>query len=165
MIKGKAITFGDDVDTDQIIGAQHLSRPTVADMAPFAFEHHTRFMAHFTSGDILVGGENFGCGSSREQAPAVLAARGVAAVIACSFARIFFRNAINQGLPVLVCPEAGTITDLDCLEVVDLRLYNLTTGIQLGLTPLPPFIQELVAAGGILAHLREKDLVACRLAP
>jgi 3-isopropylmalate/(R)-2-methylmalate dehydratase small subunit len=156
MIQGKAITFGNNIDTDQIIGAQHLTQPSIAHMAPYAFEHHDRFTAHFIRGDILVGGENFGCGSSREQAPAVLKERGVAAIVARSFARIFFRNAINLGLPVIICPGAGEIEDFARLEISGNQLRDTMTGWQYPIVPLPSFIQDLVAAGGIIAHLRHK---------
>ncbi len=157
MIQGKAITFGNNIDTDQIIGAHHLSLPSIAEMAPYAFEHHANFVTHFVSGDIIVGGDNFGCGSSREQAPAVLRKRGVAAVVARGFARIFFRNAVNLGLPVIVCPEAGEIEELAQLLIAGNRLRNRTTGREHGVTPLPSFIQDLIGDGGIIAHLRRKE--------
>ena len=156
MIQGKTVIFGDNIDTDQIIGAHHLTLPSVASMAPYAFEHHRQFTAHFTSGDILVAGNNFGCGSSREQAPAVLKDRGVAAIVAKSFARIFFRNAINLGLPVFVCQEADQIPDFANISISDDYLEELTTGRQYQIVPLPPFIQAIVADGGIIAHLRGK---------
>lgn len=156
MIKGKAIKFGDNIDTDQIIGAHRLTLPAIRDMAPFTFEHHAHFISHFTRGDILVGEENFGCGSSREQAPAVLKDRGVAAIIACSFARIFFRNAINLGLPLIIFAEAAEITELDELAIDHDHLRNLTTGKDSAIEPLPPFIQEILDSGGVLPSLRKK---------
>ena len=156
MIQGKTITFGDNIDTDQIIGAHHLALPTLTSMAPYAFEHHGQFTAHFTSGDILVTGNNFGCGSSREQAPAVLKDRGVAAIVAKSFARIFFRNAINLGLPVFVCKEADQVPDFANISISDHSLEDLMTGRQYQIVALPPFIQDIVAAGGIIAHLRRQ---------
>ena len=158
MIQGKAITFGNNIDTDQIIGAQHLILPSIAGMAPFAFEHHDNFTTRFTPGDILVAGENFGCGSSREQAPAVLKHRGVAAVVARSFARIFFRNAINLGLPLIVCAQAAEIGELAGITIDGDRLCDETTGRQYGIEPLPPFIAEIVASGGIVPFLRRKRL-------
>ena len=157
MIQGKAIVFGDNIDTDQIIGAHHLTLPTVASMAPYAFEHHRQFTAYFTSGDILVAGDNFGCGSSREQAPAVLKERGAAAIVAKSFARIFFRNAINLGLPVFVCLEAGQIPEFANLSISDHYLEDLVTGRQYQIAALPPFIQDIVSDGGIITHLRRKQ--------
>ena len=157
MIQGKAIKFGNNIDTDQIIGAHHLSLPTIQAMAQFTFEHHAHFIAHFTSGDILVGEENFGCGSSREQAPAVLKERGVAAIVACGFARIFFRNAINLGLRLIVCAEAAEIMELEMLELDNDRLRNLTTGRDYGIEPLPPFVREILDCGGIIPYLRGKN--------
>jgi 3-isopropylmalate/(R)-2-methylmalate dehydratase small subunit len=156
MITGKAIKFGDNIDTDQIIGAHHLTLPAIRDMAPFTFEHHAHFISHFTRGDILVGEENFGCGSSREQAPAVLKARGVAAIVARSFARIFFRNAINLGLRLIVCAEAAEIRELDELAIDHDHLRNLTTGKESAIEPLPPFIREILDGGGVLPYLRKK---------
>jgi 3-isopropylmalate/(R)-2-methylmalate dehydratase small subunit len=156
MIQGKAIVFGDNIDTDQIIGAHHLSLPSIADMAPFTFEHYSHFGTGFTHGDILVGGENFGCGSSREQAPAVLKERGVAAIVGKSFARIFFRNAINLGLPVIVCPLIQEIGNFTPLEIKDKSLRDLGTGREFLIEEYPPFIQSLVEDGGIIAHIRNK---------
>lgn len=156
MITGKAIVFGDNIDTDQIIGAHHLTLASVAEMAPFAFEHHPHFVSEFTPGDIIVGGENFGCGSSREQAVGVLRERGVGAVVAAGFARIFFRNAINLGLPVIICPQAATIRpeerlkiEGDCLRVVETARCYL-------IEPLPSFVRDIVAHGGIIAMLRDR---------
>ncbi len=155
MIRGKAIVFGHNIDTDQIIGAQHLTLPSISDMAHFTFEHHAEFTIYFVSGDILVGQDNFGCGSSREQAPAVLKERGVGAVVARSFARIFFRNAINLGLPVFLCPDAGEIKTHSQLEIAGDRVRDMTSGREYGIVPLPPFIQALVHDGGIIPHLRQ----------
>jgi len=162
MIQGKAIIFGNNIDTDQIIGAHHLTLPSIADMALFAFEHHENFTDHFTKGDIIVGGENFGCGSSREQAPAVLRERGVAAIVAKSFARIFFRNAINLGLPVIVCPEIDEIEDSARLEIWDNCIKDVTAKRQYSIVALPYFIHNLVAAGGIIDYLRKKEQNAGR---
>jgi 3-isopropylmalate dehydratase small subunit len=156
MIKGKAITYGKNIDTDQIIGARHLILPTIADMAPYAFEHYRNFTAHFRSGDILVAEENFGCGSSREQAPAVLKQRGVGAIVACSFARIFFRNAINLGLPLFVCAQAAEIGERAHLEIDGAWLRDVTAGRQYTIEPLPPFIVEIVESGGIIPYLQKK---------
>ncbi len=153
MIQGKAITFGNNIDTDQIIGAHHLTLASVAAMAPYTFENHRQFADHFTSGDIIVGGENFGCGSSREQAPAVLKERGVAAVVAKGFARIFFRNAINLGLPVVICQGADQITDFANLLISGNCVTDTTTKKRYPIEPLPPFIQDIVTDGGIIAHL------------
>ncbi len=156
MIQGKAIVFGDNIDTDQIIGAHHLTRPSIAAMAPCAFEHHAHFQRDFAAGDIIVAGRNFGCGSSREQAPAVLLEQGVAAVVAVSFARIFFRNAINLGLALIECPEAGEIRPLEQLGIDGDTIKSLATGRQYGIVPLPPFIQVFIDSGGVVAHLRDR---------
>lgn len=106
MIKGKVWKFGDNVDTDQIISSQYLLLPGVAEMKNYVFESvQTDFIKHFNSGDIIIAGYNFGCGSSREQAPLVLKEIGASLIIAKSFARIFFRNSVNIGLPIVVCNE------------------------------------------------------------
>ena len=157
MIRGKAIKFGNNIDTDQIIGAHHLSRPSIRDMAPFTFENTPRFVEHFKKGDIIVAEDNFGCGSSREQAPAVLKHRGVGAIVARSFARIFFRNAINLGIPLIECPEADKIDHLEMLEIDDDRIRCLKTGKGYDIIPLPLFIRSILADGGIIAHLQRKE--------
>lgn len=158
MITGKAIVFGNNIDTDQIIGAQYLALPTIALMAEHLFEHHARFAEHFHSGDIVVGGENFGCGSSREQAPAILLERGVGAIVAVSFARIFFRNALNIGLRLIESPAASEIIDGDRLAIDHDCLCNLTTGKKYPIAPLPPFLQTLVDNGGAIGQLRKSDM-------
>jgi 3-isopropylmalate/(R)-2-methylmalate dehydratase small subunit len=162
MIQGNAIKFGNNVDTDQIIGAHHLNLPTIRDMAPFTFENDPRFKADFKTGDIIVGGENFGCGSSREQAPAVLKERGVGAIVARSFARIFFRNAINLGIALVECPDAGKISHLERLEMDGDAIRCPDSGGKFHIEPLPPFIREILVDGGIIAHLRRKDRMAAR---
>ena len=156
MIQGKAIKFGKNIDTDQIIGAHHLSLPTIRDMAPFAFENAPHFVQHFKRGDIIVGEDNFGCGSSREQAPALLKQRGVGAIVARSFARIFFRNAINLGIVLIECPEADKISHLEMLEIDNDRLRSPKNGRKFGITALPPFICGILADGGIIAYIRRK---------
>src|SRR3989338_996716 len=128
MIDGKAIKFNDNVDTDQIIGAQYLILATVDDMVKHAFENYKHFREDYSKGDIIIGGHNFGCGSSREQAHAVLKQSGVGAIIAKDFARIFYRNAINLGIVVLECSRTDNISHLDKLEI-DFsagRIRNLT---------------------------------------
>jgi 3-isopropylmalate/(R)-2-methylmalate dehydratase small subunit len=156
MIQGKAIKFGNNIDTDQIIGAHHLTLPTIRDMAQYTFEHHANFITHFEKGDILVGEDNFGCGSSREQAPAVLRERGVAAIVARGFARIFFRNAINLGLRLIVCPAAADIVELDRLKIGPDRLCNVTTGKEYAIEPLPSFIVDILKSGGIVSYLQKE---------
>jgi 3-isopropylmalate/(R)-2-methylmalate dehydratase small subunit len=156
MIQGKAIKFGNNIDTDQIIGAHHLTLSTISDMVRYTFEHHAHFITHFERGDILVGEDNFGCGSSREQAPAVLKERGVAAIVARGFARIFFRNAINLGLRLIICPETADIVDLDILAIDTDRLRNVTTGREYVIEPLPSFVCEILKGGGIIPYLQKK---------
>jgi 3-isopropylmalate/(R)-2-methylmalate dehydratase small subunit len=157
MIQGKAIKFGNNIDTDQIIGAQYLCLPTIEEIARYTFDNYPHFTTNFTKGDIVVGQDNFGCGSSREQAPAVLKEMGVAAIVACSFARIFFRNAINLGIMLIECPEAYQINHLDELEINNDRIRCRTTGREFPILPLPDFIRALVEQGGIIASLQMKN--------
>jgi len=156
MIQGKVIKFGKNIDTDQIIGAHHLTLPTIQAMSQHTFEHHDNFINNFTSGDIIVAEDNFGCGSSREQAPAVLKNRGVAAIIAPGFARIFYRNAINLGLPLIVCADADEIMEQDVLRLEKDQLTNLTTGKGYRIDPMPPFIGKILDCGGIIAYRQSK---------
>lgn len=158
MTTGKAIVFGNNIDTDQIIGAQYLTLPTIIMMAEHLFENHDQFTGRFKSGDIIVAGENFGCGSSREQAPAVLKERGVAAIVATSFARIFFRNAINLGLRLIECRQAAEISAGDQLQIGHDTLQNLTTTRAYRIQPLPPFLQEIADCGGVVGYLRGKGV-------
>lgn len=150
---GKAICFGDHVDTDQIIAARHLKMASIQEMAPYTFEQYPQFVTSFIEGDFVVGINNFGCGSSREQAPAVLKARGVQAVIAKSYARIFFRNCINLGLPPLTCLQAADIQAGDRLSIDWERgeLYNHTQNVRYTIEPMPPFILQLLHQGGVKA--------------
>lgn len=154
----KIFTFKNDVDTDQIIASQYLLLPNIDEMKGHAFESlDETFAENVRPGDIIVAGENFGCGSSREQAPSVLKALGVKAVIAGSFARIFYRNSINIGLPVLVCKEiAGAVKAGDEAEL-DLGAGVIrVNGQEFTCTKLPPYMQRILEAGGLLAFL-DKD--------
>ncbi len=157
--KGKAHRFGDDVNTDEILPARYLHTTDVAELASHAMEDaDPEFVHKVRQGDFIVAGKNFGCGSSREHAPIALKAAGVAAVIAGSFARIFYRNAFNMGLPILEAPEAAAeikdgariSVNLDTGEIVD-----LDSGKRYASQPIPPFMQELLADGGLIAHLRK----------
>jgi len=163
MIKGKAIKFGDNIDTDQIIGAEHLTLPTIDDMVKYTFINHKNFTDDFQQGDIIVGGHNFGCGSSREQAAAVLKKAGVGAIIAKSFARIFFRNAINLGLMVLECKEADRISKLDHLQLDPMtgKIKNMTKHQDYQTTALPPYIKAILDAGGIVNYMRDRPPDFC----
>ena len=159
-LRGHAWTFGRDVDTDLIIPARYLNMATVAELAPHVMEDaDPTFAGKVKPGDMIVAKENFGCGSSREHAPMALKGAGVSLVIAKSFARIFYRNAFNTGLPILVAPEAvDGIKEGDELTV-DLTtglIDDLTTGVKYQAQPLPAFMQELVAAGGLLPYLKTR---------
>ena len=155
---GQIFKFHTDVDTDQIIASQYLLYPTVEEMKSHTFESlDPSFASRVRPGDYVVAAENFGCGSSREQAPAVLKALGVQAVIAKSFARIFFRNAINIGLPVIVCREL-----YDHVEDGEEMELSLTEGVarvhgeEYPCTRLNPYMQQILNQGGLLASLNEE---------
>ena len=154
---GKIFRFHTDVDTDQIIASQYLLYPTIDEMKTHTFESLDReFASKVQPGDFVVANENFGCGSSREQAPSVLKALGVKAVIAKSFARIFYRNSINIGLPVIVSKEL-----YDCVADGDEMELNLTDGIatcngkEYVCTKLPPYMQGILDQGGLIASLNK----------
>jgi 3-isopropylmalate/(R)-2-methylmalate dehydratase small subunit len=158
--RGRAWTFGRDVDTDLIIPARYLTMKTAEELAQHVMEDaDPTFPSKVKPGDIVVAQENFGCGSSREHAPIALKGAGVSVVVAKSFARIFYRNAFNTGLPILVAPEAvDGIREGDELTV-DLasgEIADLTTGVTYQAQPLPPFMRELVAAGGLLPYLKTR---------
>lgn len=160
MIKGKAHVYGDNIDTDAIIPARYLNSTDPDFLAAHCMEDiDAQFPTRVRPGDVVTGGRNFGCGSSREHAPLALRASGVACVIAESFARIFFRNSVNTGLPLVECAEAARdARPGDDIEV-DLAaglVRNLTRGREYGITPYPPFMQELVAAGGLVEYTRAK---------
>ena len=158
--EGRAWKFGSNVDTDAIIPARYLNLMDPRDLAKHAMEdERPEFAKGVKPGDILVAGKNFGCGSSREHAPLALKTAGISCVIAHGFARIFFRNAFNQGLPLLESTEASeTLQDGDHVQV------NLGTGEIVDLTrnqrflakPIPSFMQELIQDGGLVSHLRKK---------
>lgn len=156
---GHLFKFHTDVDTDQIIASQYLLFPSIEEMKAHAFESlDPDFASRVKPGDFIVAAENFGCGSSREQAPAVLKALGVKAVLAKSFARIFYRNAINIGLPVIVCKEL-----YDRVESGDEMELSLTDGIvktggqEYVCTKLPPYMQGILDQGGLIASLNRED--------
>ena len=161
LLHGRAWTFGRDVDTDLIIPARYLNMKTAAELAQHVMEDaDPTFAGRVKPGDIVVAKENFGSGSSREHAPLALKGAGVSVVIAKSFARIFYRNALNTGLPILVAPEAvDGISEADELTV-DLatgRIEDLTTGKTFQAQPLPTFVRELVDAGGLLPYLKKRE--------
>jgi len=159
-MRGKAHIFGDDVNTDEIIPARYLNSIDPAFLAKHCMEDaDAEFVRKVRPGDILVAGENFGCGSSREHAPIAIKAAGVACVVAESFARIFFRNAINIALPIVACPDAaGDISDGDELDI-DLAagtLKNLTTGNAFTFPPFTKEIQAIIQAGGLMAFVKRQ---------
>lgn len=160
IITGKVWIFGDNVDTDLIIPARYLSATEPEKLAEHCLEDVCpRFPREVTPGDIIVAGKNFGCGSSREHAPLAIKGTGVSCVIARSFARIFYRNAINTGLPILECPEGLTdlltpgeelTVDLGQGLIVDRR------GCRYQAMPFPPFMQEIISDGGLIEHVRKR---------
>lgn len=156
--RGKAWVFGDNVDTDVISPGQYL-KLTAEEVAKHVMEGaDPEFAKKVQPGDMIVAGKNFGCGSSRESAPAALKHAGVGAVIAEFFARIFYRNAINLGLPVLECKQAKEIAEGDELEI-DLEkgeIYNLTQNKTYKVTPFPPRILEILQAGGLVPYLEKE---------
>ena len=158
--KGKVFKYGDNVDTDVIIPARYLNIADPKELSTHAMEDiDADFVKNMHPGDIVVATRNFGCGSSREHAPLVLRENGVSCVIASSFARIFYRNAINIGLPIVESPEAAReICAGDRLEV-DLKsgvIHNLTQSRTYQFGGFPVFIQEMVDAGGLLSYLSQK---------
>lgn len=154
----KIFKFQNDVDTDQIIASQYLLLPDIEEMKAYAFESlDGAFSEKVSPGDIIVAGENFGCGSSREQAPGVLKALGIKAVIARSFARIFYRNAINIGLPVLVSREFYDAAREGEEAELDLSAGTITAdGLTYTCTKLPPYMQNILNQGGLIASLNRE---------
>lgn len=154
----RAWKFGDDVDTDAIIPGRYLVLNTPEELAAHAFEGvRPEFASSVKKGDVVVAGRNFGCGSSREHAPLALKGCGIQCVVAESFARIFFRNSINIGLPLLECGDAGTIEDGDELRI-DMGagiVRNITQQRTYRASPLPDFIQRIVEAGGLIPFARQ----------
>ena len=160
MYTGKVYKYGDNVDTDVIIPARYLNAPSPDELAKHCMEDiDASFATKVQPGDIIVGGANFGCGSSREHAPIAIRACGVRCVIAASFARIFYRNSINIGFPILECPEAAeAIRNGDQVSVdFDSGLIrDETTGAEFRATALPPFIGRIVEDGGLLPYLKAR---------
>ena len=162
--KGTVFRYGRDIDTDVIIPARYLNTSDPAELARHCLEDlDTTFVERVRPGDIIVADENFGCGSSREHAPVCIKAAGVSCVIVKSFARIFYRNSINVGLPILECPEAvDAIRDGDVVSVDADRgvIVDETSGKTFEAQPFPPFIQEIINEGGLVA--RTKKMLADR---
>ena len=161
MITGRVHRYGDNVDTDVIIPARYLNAPSPEELARHCMEDiDAGFVSRVQKGDVMVGGWNFGCGSSREHAPVAIEASGIACVIAASFARIFYRNAINIGFPILECPEAAeAIRDGDTVSV-DFEtgvITDETTGRRFQAAAFPPFIGRIIEHGGLLPYLKAKQ--------
>lgn len=158
--QGRAFKYPDNVDTDVIIPARYLNTSNAAELAQHCMEDiDPSFVGRVSAGDVIVAGWNFGCGSSREHAPLVIKTCGTGCVIAKSFARIFYRNAINIGLPILECEQAAeeiaagdeVRVDFDTGEIRD-----ITTGKTYKAQPFPPFIQNIIRCGGLLKSLKEE---------
>jgi 3-isopropylmalate/(R)-2-methylmalate dehydratase small subunit len=158
-VKGFAHRYGNNVDTDVIIPARYLNTSSHAELARHCMEDiDPEFAAKVKDGDLIVAGENFGCGSSREHAPIAIKASGVSCVIAKSFARIFYRNAINIGLPIMECPDAAEAIKAGDLIAVDFdagTIINETQGTSYQAEPFPSFILDIIRAGGLINSIKE----------
>ncbi|MCK5218541.1 3-isopropylmalate dehydratase small subunit [bacterium] len=161
--QGKTYKFGDNVNTDEIIPARYLNTSDPQELAAHVMEDADPvFSGLVKPGDIVVAGRNFGCGSSREHAPLALKTAGIACIVAVSFARIFYRNAFNIGLPILECPDAASETQAGQEIAIDAGqgiITNLITGKTYQVAPIPPFMQELVELGGLMEYVK-KNLAA-----
>lgn len=160
MLKGKVHKYGADVNTDVIIPARYLNVSDPDKLAKHCMEDIDKdFLKKLKPGDIIMATTNFGCGSSREHAPIAIKAAGVSCVIAETFARIFFRNAINIGLPLLECPEAVKNTKAGDILEIDLakgKIKNITNGKTFTAAPYPPFMSELISAGGLIEYTKKR---------
>ena len=161
MFTGKVFKYGDNVDTDVIIPARYLNAPSPEELAKHCMEDiDPDFTAKVQPGDIVVGGANFGCGSSREHAPIAIRACGVRCVIAASFARIFYRNSINIGFPILECPEAAAAIQNGDSVTVDFdsgKIHDETTGQDFQAVAFPAFINRIIEHDGLLPYLKARQ--------
>lgn len=159
-IKGKVWKFGDNIDTDAIIPARYLNTSDPAELAKHVMEDADKdFPSKVRRGDLIVAGKNFGCGSSREHAPIAIKAAGIQAVVAKSFARIFFRNAFNIGLPIFEVPELVDETDEGDELIINMdtgEIENTTKGRKYRTKPIPAFMQELIEAGGLIEWTKKR---------
>jgi 3-isopropylmalate/(R)-2-methylmalate dehydratase small subunit len=158
ILRGRAHRFDDDINTDYIISSKHKAQNLrIEDAAKHLMEDlDPGFAERIVPGDIIVAGRNFGCGSSREAAPRVIKAAGIGAVVAASFARIFFRNSINIGLPVLACDTSDIATGDEIeIDLANGSVRNLTRGQTRSVQPLPKVMMNLIADGGLVAHIRK----------
>jgi 3-isopropylmalate/(R)-2-methylmalate dehydratase small subunit len=164
MIQGKVFRYGRDINTDYILPGRYLMLSTAQELGPHCFEDYDpNFLKTVQPGDVIVGEENFGGGSSREHAPVALKANGVACIIAKSFARIFYRNAINIGLPVLEVPEA--VEDFQPGDGIEVSLQqgtikNVRSGRSFQIKPYPPEILEIISAGGLMNLIKQRQAVS-----
>jgi len=156
-VRGRVWKFGDNIDTDLIIAARYLNTSEPSELAKHVMEDaDPEFVSKMQKGDIIVAGENFGCGSSREHAPIALKAAGISAIVAPTFARIFYRNAFNMGLPIFELKEVDEINEGDTIRI-DMdsgEIINETTGKSYKFNPIPEFMQELVNAGGLIEYAK-----------
>lgn len=161
-VQGKVFKYGDNVDTDVIIPARYLNISDRDELAAHAMEDiDAAFVKRVEPGDIIVAGTNFGCGSSREHAPQVIKDNGVACIIAPSFARIFYRNAINIGLPIMECAEAATAINAGDEVAIDFEsgvIEDLTTGTTYQAQPFPDFIQNIIDNDGLFNSLKAREM-------
>lgn len=161
MIKeGRVFKYGDNVDTDVIIPARYLNTSDEKELAKYAMiDIDEDFANEVQAGDIMMAGQNFGCGSSREHAPIAIKASGISCIIAKSFARIFYRNSFNIGLPILECDEAVDDAEKGDVIMADLKngiIKNITKGREYKSTPIPPFMQEIINCGGLVKYTNKK---------
>ncbi len=157
VITAKVWKFGDNIDTDLIIAARYLNTSDPKELASHVMEDaDPSFVKNLNRGDVIVAGENFGCGSSREHAPIALKEAGVSAVVAKSFARIFYRNAFNMGLPIFTLAEVDQIAEGSQIKIdsENGEIANLDTNKSFEFTPIPPFMQELVSSGGLINYAK-----------
>jgi len=159
-LHGKVHKYGADVNTDVIIPARYLNISDAGELAKHCMEDiDSDFIGRVQPGDIIVAGKNFGCGSSREHAPLAIKAAGIGCVIAASFARIFYRNALNIGLPILECAEAAEKSESGDILEVELstgEIVNTTRGLTFMAEPIPPFMLELIEAGGLIEYTKRR---------
>lgn len=161
ILKGTAFVYGDNINTDVILPARYLNTSDPTELAGHCMEDlDSSFLKKVKTGDVVVAGENFGCGSSREHAPVSIKAAGISIVIAKSFARIFYRNAFNVGLPILECPQVEGVGTGDLLEVdIDTGLIrNQTKKRDFQAKPIPPFMKEILESGGLMRWVKKREL-------
>ena len=162
IVRGKIFKYGDNIDTDVIIPARYLNTSDPVELAKHCMEDIDRnFASEVTEGDIIVASTNFGCGSSREHAPLAIKSSGISCIVASSFARIFYRNAINIGLPILECPQVyetaqkGDVFEINFKEGI---IKNISQNISYTAFPFPPFVQNIIEKGGLMNSLKKDQL-------